>query len=289
MPTITQALGEGAERLRSSAVDQERRTAGLLLGHTLSLDAAQLLVRSEEKIGDPEYRLYLGFVERRAAGEPLQYITGRQEFFGLEFKVTPDVLIPRPETEHLVEQVIKLSREQSSRDRVIADIGTGSGCIAVSLAVNIPGSTILATDISPAALQVAIQNAKKHSVADRIEFLEGDLLSPLKSRDLEGNIDFIASNPPYVPAIELDHLQREVRDHEPALALFGGPDGLDCYRRLLSEAPAFLRAGGGLICEIGFGQLKPIENLVDPAVWLNRQVINDLQGIPRTLVLRLRA
>lgn len=289
MPTISQAITEGAGRLHAAGIDQERRTAGLLLCHVVRVDRIHLLTRSEEQIGEAQYRDYFALVERRTAGEPLQYLTGHQEFYGLNFIVTPDVLIPRPETEYLVEQIIKLSREDTkAQSRLIVDAGTGSGCIAIALALNIPNSRVIGIDISTAALEVAKENAATHGMRGRVEFLQGDLLEPLAARDLEGRVDFIASNPPYVPGTDLEHLQREIRDHEPRVALYGGIDGLDFYRRLLAGSPRFLKPAGFLVCEIGFSQLPAIRNLIDPGHFELLEVTQDLQGIPRTLTIRQR-
>lgn len=292
MPTIAQAITEGAARLHAAGIDQDRRTAGLLLCHVMGIDRTHLLTRSKEQIDEAQYREYLALIERRAAGEPLQYLTGHQEFYGLNFIVTPDVLIPRPETEYLVEQIVKLSRQeakaQSSQSHLIVDTGTGSGCIAITLAINIPNSRVIGIDISTAALEVAKENAAKHGVTGRVEFLQGNLLEPLAAWDLEGRVDFIASNPPYVPGPDLERLQREIREHEPRVALYGGSDGLDFYRRLLTGSQRFLRPEGHLVCEIGFSQLSAIRDLIDSARWDLLEVTKDLQGIPRTLTIRQR-
>jgi release factor glutamine methyltransferase len=281
VPTIAEAISEGAQVLREASVDEDRRTAAALLSHALLLDRAQLIIRSKEEITEPIYEEFIRLIRRRAAGEPLQYITGHQEFYGLDFEVNRDVLIPRPETEFLVERVIALARNLIAP--VIADIGTGSGCIAVALAVNIPHARILATDISPSAIKVARANARLHRVEERIEFLTGDLLAPLAGR--EGAIDILASNPPYVPASRPDLVQREVREWEPDVALFGGEEGLDFYRRLLNEAVPFVKEGGWMVCEIGYSQLASIREMIGPE-WNLVEVNSDLQAIPRTLTIR---
>jgi release factor glutamine methyltransferase len=288
LPTIDDAIREAALQLAGSAIDEPRRTAGVLLGSLLGVDRAYLLTRADETITDEQHRAFIGLVSRRADGEPLQYITGRQEFFGLELLVNRDVLIPRPETEHLVEQAIRLSRSFSDSGCLIVDAGTGSGCVAIALAVNLPDVRLAATDVSSAAIAVASQNADRHRVADRITFLEGDLLSPLRAAGFASEVDIIASNPPYVPDSEVEHLQREIREHEPEVALRGGTDGLDFYRRLLDESPVLLKAGGYLVCEIGFSQLAGIQSLVDSVVWERPEVTADLQGIPRVLTFRKR-
>jgi release factor glutamine methyltransferase len=286
LPSIAETIAEGARQLQSADVDEARRTAGVLLCHTLGIDRTHLLTRAEQQIDEPSYQAYLRLIERRAAGEPLQYITGHQEFYGFDFIVTPAVLIPRPETEFLVEQVIKLARESQLSAPLIADIGTGSGCIAVTIAASIPNAKILATDVSSAALKVARKNAERHGAARRIEFLEGDLLEPLAHRGLELSIDIMASNPPYIEESGPDPVQREVRDWEPHTALFGGADGLNFYRRLLVDGLKYVRPGGYLVCEIGYSQLDAISDMIAGSSWDLTEVTNDLQCIPRTLTVR---
>jgi release factor glutamine methyltransferase len=286
LPTLSEAIAEGAARLEQSAVAEARRTAGVLLCHVLGIERTHLLTRSDEPINEATYEIYLRLIHRSAEGEPLQYITGRQEFYGLDFIVTPDVLIPRPETEFLVERVLKLIEESRDASPLIVDVGTGSGCIAVSVAVHAPQARMIATDVSRAALDIAIKNAEKHGVRDRIEFLAGDLLTPLMGRDLEGAIDIIASNPPYVNAGSVDDLQTEVRDWEPHAALFGGPEGLDFYRRLFGRAIEYLEPRGFMVIEIGYDQFDAISELSDANSWEIVDVTRDLQDIPRTLTLR---
>jgi release factor glutamine methyltransferase len=287
LPTISQAISEAAHILKTAAVPDERLTASALLCHLLSLDRTQLFTKADEPLSEEQYQAFLALIERRAAGEPLQYITEHQEFYGLDFKVSPNVLIPRPETEFLVEQVIKLSiSNNQTAEILIADIGTGSGCIAVTLAKHIEKARVFATDISPTALAIAKENAERNSVAERIEFLAGDLFAPFVGRGLEAAFDFIASNPPYVGLQEAGTLQREVRDWEPHTALFAGEDGLLFYERLLNEGKEVVKPGGYLVCEIGFTQLDAISRMIDASDWQLAEVTNDLQGIPRTLTIR---
>ncbi len=287
LPTITQAIAEGAARLRASQVDEERRTAGVLLCHTLGLDRTQLLTRSEEQINGSDYREYLRLIARRAAGEPVQYITGHQEFYGLDFVVTPDVLIPRPETEFLVERVIKLAGGPSKETTpLMVDIGTGSGCIAIALSFHLPEARLIATDSSSAALKVARANADRHGVGNRIQFVEGDALEPLARLGLESAVDVLASNPPYVESANLELVQREVREWEPHNALFGGTDGLDFYRRLLPDAPQYLKPGGCIVLEIGISQLGSILSMLRGGRLELVDTTHDLQGIARTLCIR---
>lgn len=266
-------------------MEHERQTAGVLLAHVLGVDRTHLLVKSEEQVGDAHYKSFLRLIERRAAGEPLQYITGHQEFFGLDFSVTSAVLIPRPETEFLVERVIKLM-DDSMQSPVIVDVGTGSGCIAVALAVHLPRARVIATDLSAVALQVARINAERHGVAGRIEFMQGDLLEPLETLRLDDSVDVLASNPPYVNEGTTELIQREVIDWEPREALFGGVEGLDFYRRLLAEGSKFVRSRGYLVFEIGYNQLDAITEIIAALEWELVDVTNDLQGIPRTVTLR---
>jgi release factor glutamine methyltransferase len=225
-------------------------------------------------------------IERRAAGEPVQYIRGHQEFYKLDFLATPAVLIPRPETEFLVERVLTLVSESRQTSPLIVDIGTGSGCIAVTLAVEIPGARLIATDISEAALAVARRNAARHGVSSRVEFYEGDLLAPLAALGMANQVDVLACNPPYVAVSKPELMQREVRDYEPHTALFAGDDGLIFYRRLLAEGLGYVRPGGYFVCEIGYGQLDAITELVAASRWQLVDIMHDLQGIPRTLTIR---
>ena len=284
--TIDQAIQEGAERLLNRQVDEHRRTAALVLCHLLGLDRAQLFIRSKEQLNESTYREYVSLIERRASGEPLQYITRHQEFYGLDFVVTPDVLIPRPETELLVERIIALAAESHSATPLIVDIGTGSGCIAIAVATHLPSARVIAIDVSAASLVVARKNAELHNVQGQIEFIEGDLFAPVSNRGLEAAIDFVASNPPYVAESNIETLQREVRDWEPPSALFGGKAGLGFYDRLLDQSRRFVGAGGYLVCEIGNGQLDAISHKIDPEAWDLVDVTADLQGIPRTLTIR---
>jgi release factor glutamine methyltransferase len=287
LPNITQAITEASNLLRENGVNDERRTASLLLGHALGVDRTYLITRASDDVDLTLYQTFLTMIERRAAGEPLQYITGYQEFYGLDFKVTPDVLIPRPETEFLIEQTIKQAQTiHAANELFIVDAGTGSGCIAVTLALNIKNARVIATDISNVALSVARENAERLSAKDKVEFLEGDLLSPLAGRNLESRVDFLISNPPYISMRDASTLQREVKDWEPHTALFADDDGLRFYNRLLNEALPYVRRDGFFICEIGYTQLDAIQQMIDPKLWRLEEVTNDLQGIPRTLTIR---
>jgi release factor glutamine methyltransferase len=286
VPTIAEAVNEGTRRLERAGALDARRTAGVLLADRLKVERAHLLMRPEQAISEKDYKAFLQAVERRAAGEPLQYVTGHQEFYKLDFLVTPAVLIPRPETEFLVERVLRLVRETRQTAPLIVDLGTGSGAIAVTLAVEIPGARLIATDISGAALAVARRNAARHGVNSRVEFYEGDLFAPLAALGVDHQVDVLVCNPPYVAANRPELVQREVRDHEPHTALFGGGDGLIFYPRLLAEGVTYAGPAGHLVCEIGYNQLEAITEMVGASGWQTVDVIPDLQGIPRTLTIR---
>jgi release factor glutamine methyltransferase len=285
--TIAEALGDAARLLRAAGVREARREAGSLLAHALGRDRAYLFTHDEERLAGPESSAFLGLVERRASGEPLQYVTGRQEFYGLDFEVTPDVLIPRPETELLVEAALEVLRGRAAP--LVCDVGTGSGCIAVALLHERADARALALDISAAALRVARRNAERHGVSPRMETLLSDCFEALRDGGRAGaRFPLVVSNPPYIAEGELAGLQREVRDHEPRAALTPGGDGLSVIRRLVSEAPGFLEPGGHLLFEIGFGQHEQVAALPDPNVWTPLGIRPDLQGIPRVVALRRR-
>jgi release factor glutamine methyltransferase len=285
MPTsIAETILEGAHRLRKAGVPEARREAGSLLGYVLGRDRSFILTHAEDAIGKEQAERFRECLERRAQGEPLQYITAHQEFFGLDFEVTEDVLIPRPETELLIETALKLLTP--SADAFICDLGTGSGCIVITLMRLLKQARAVAIDISLDALAVARRNAVRHSVAERIDFVHSDCFAALNSRELRPSFDLIVSNPPYVEEGAMADLQREVRDFEPRRALAAGADGLDIIRRLLLEASNFLKTGGYLLFEIGFNQGASVELLFDPKIWKLMDIHKDLQGIPRTVALQ---
>ncbi len=284
--TIADALREAAEALRKSGVTDARREAGSLLSHALARDTAFLITHADESLTAGQRRSYHSLVERRASGEPLQYIRGAQEFYGLDFEVNADVLIPRPETELLVETALELLKGTDSP--LLCDVGAGSGCVAVALLHERADARAIALDVSPAALEVAARNAARNGVAERIDFQVSDCFDALASNERENTrFDLIASNPPYIAEEELEGLQREVREHEPRVALTPGGDGLSVIRRLVSESPRYLKHGGHLVIEIGFGQHERAAALIDPAVWTLLDIHTDLQGIPRAVALRL--
>jgi len=256
------------------------RDAELLLLHTLQIPRVTLLAHPNRELTPDQQTLYENNIARRLRHEPIQYITGQQEFYGLVLSVTPAVLIPRPETEHLVEAVLDLL--PANEPLKIADIGSGSGAIAIALAVHLPNAEITALDISTDALAVAAANAREHKVAARIKFLQSDLMSALDRQ--AGTFDAIVSNPPYVSESDRDTLHPQVRDHEPAIALFAGENGLNIYHRLIPEALNALKPNGLLALEIGHGQQVAIAALL--GTWRNVSFVNDLQQVPRVALAR---
>ena len=281
--TIAETLKQASQQLRAASIANDVLDAQTLLAEALGKDRTYLIVNFNEQLSEELLMKFQRLIARRCAGEPVQYITGHQQFFGLEFKVTPDVLIPRPETELIVEETIRLAEEHKLASPVVIDVGTGSGCIAVALARELETAQVMACDISEAALAVARRNAVKHDLADRIRFVHSDLLSAFPETQAA---DFILSNPPYVAQNELPTLQREVREWEPHLALTDFDDGLSLYRRLLNEAPSRLKVGGYLICELGYTQSEAVSAMADLQIWEAPRLLDDLQGIPRTLVLQ---
>jgi release factor glutamine methyltransferase len=270
------------EHLRATAA----RDAELLLLHTLQIPRVTLLAHPDRELTTERDILYRANIARRLQHEPVQYITGQQEFYGLLLKVTPAVLIPRPETEHLVEAVLNLL--PADQPTKIMDIGTGSGAIAIALAVHLPYAEITALDLSPEALAAAATNIRKHNVADRIHLLQSDLFSALSQNEgyagSSQGFDAIVSNPPYVSEYDRAALHPQVRDHEPSAALFAGPDGLDVYRRLIPQAHAMLRSHGLLALEIGHGQREALAALL--RTWDEVSFVDDLQQIPRVALAR---
>jgi release factor glutamine methyltransferase len=272
--TAREALKQGASQLHPAPTAS--RDAELLLMRTLGKDRAWLLTHPDAPIAPNQLAQYKTWINRRQKHEPIQYILGEQEFYGLVFQVTRDVLIPRPETEHLVEAT--LERLPENTPLRIADIGTGSGAIAIALAHKLPQAKITALDISKAALAVAKENAARHNVAERIDFRPSDLLEAAQGE----RFDAIVSNPPYVATTE--ELEPQVRDYEPQTALYAGETGLDIYRRLIPQAKAALKPEGWLLMEIGHGQSKALAELLHG--WANTEFVDDLQGIPRVAIAR---
>jgi release factor glutamine methyltransferase len=272
--TVQTALLQGTQLLEEAAISVPRLTAEVLLTHALQRERSYLYAHSDDELSEIAWIHYGRYLHERLKGKPTQYITGRQEFYGRDFRVTPDVLIPRPETEHLVEAAI--ARIQPGD--VVVDVGTGSGAIAITLALE-TRVRVFATDISAAALGVA--HAQQFSTG--VQFLLSDLTDAFRNH----SIDVLVSNPPYVPRTDERGLQREVRDYEPHVALFGGPTGLEIYERLIADAARVLRPGGWLLLELGYNSLDPVRAMLERG-WSDITVIPDLAGFPRVLAARVQ-
>lgn len=271
--TVQAALLQGTELLERSAIPVPRLTAEVLLCHAIHRDRAHLYAHSSDELTRRQWIHYGRYLNERLSGKPTQYITHRQEFYGREFYVNPDVLIPRPETEHLVEASVHWLRSRS--DARVLDVGTGSGAIAITLALE-TGRRVAASDISLAALAVAERNRRTYNAA--VDFFAADLLAPLAARSL----DLLISNPPYVPGGEAVNIQKEVRDWEPQVALFAGETGLEIYGRLIDGAAIALRPGGRLLLELGYRSLDGVRAMLTPD-WTEIEVISDLAGLPRVI------
>jgi release factor glutamine methyltransferase len=282
--TLIEAINSAEKKMAAAGVHEARRDAEVLLCRALKKDRAWLLAHIREPLGSAQETAFQQSIEQRARREPLQYITGQQEFWGLEFAVNSDVLIPRPETELIVETVLARTRDRAGRIMLI-DLGTGSGCLAVSLAKELPAARVFASDKSPAALITARANAQRHGVSERIRFFEGDLFEPLDELDIAGQTDIIVANPPYIPQADRPSLQPEVRDYEPAMALFAGADGAEVQERILNEAPRFLTTTGMVIMEMGIGQAERLVGLIrSNSRYQSYDVLKDLAGIDRVIV-----
>lgn len=283
--TIGELTRRGTARLAQSGIEQAGRETMWLLERALGMTALDLRLNESRAVAGEALRHAQALLARRASREPLQYLLGTQEFCGLEFEVSPAVLIPRSETELLVETALRCAGKQpAAHGPVIADIGTGSGCIAVALARRLPEAAIYAVDCSAEALRVARRNADRLGATGRITFLEGDLMAPLEARGLGGRVDLVVSNPPYIAEREWDGLQPEVRLFEPRIALAGGEDGLAVYRRLVPEAVGYLHAGGWLVMEVGQGQAEAVRALIeDTGRYDTVDILPDQAGIPRVI------
>ena len=314
---LKQALTKAIEYLESSDVGSPRLNAETLLMFVLGCNRAYLYAHPERELTDEENSRYEEILSQRACGVPSQYITGHQEFRGLDLLVSPAVLIPRPETEHLVETVLELAR-QIPRPKIV-DIGTGSGCVALALAHELPNAEVRGVELSPEALEVARANAARLQL-DRVRFVQGNVLelqtkagssTPLRSgrndeeeagsstrpealgRNDEGeafrDLDFVVSNPPYVGLDEADKVQRSVKEFEPQVAVFAGEHGLDVIRPLIEQAHSALKPGGWLAMEIGYSMRDAVLQLLSPTMWDETRVVPDLQGIPRVIAARKKA
>jgi len=311
------ALKHGIAQLRAAHIASDTLAAELLLLHATQRERTYLYSRPEAELTNEEERAYQSLLDRRISGVPVQHLTGKQEFWGLSFEVTPDVLIPRPETEHLIEVALdRLALRELRAGRpnkndgaglLIADIGTGSGCVAIALAKELPQAQIIAIDISLTALTVAKRNAEKHAASDRINFVQSNLLDQLaavKARYIvpsvgtmsaAGNselavtnnqspiLDLIVSNPPYIGRRESPSLAREVRNYEPSLALYGGEEGYEFYAGLIAQSAEHLKPGGLLVLELGHDSRPAVQPLLEAPLWTNVGVTNDLAGIPRVI------
>ncbi len=269
--TLRTALDQGTKLLDDADVGVARLTAEVLLAHAIHCDRAYLYGHPEHELSELEWLHYGRYLHERMQGKPTQYITGRQEFYGREFRVTPDVLIPRPETEHVVETVLRLAPHPQR----ILDVGCGSGILAITLRLE-TGATVWAGDISLSAIAVAVANAQRLQAP--VSFVNADLMSPFADHSM----DLIVSNPPYVPLGDKAGLQREVRDWEPHQALFAGPTGLEIYARLVRDAERVLRHAGWLIMELGFNTSVQVAALFGPR-WHAIETVPDLAGIPRVI------
>jgi release factor glutamine methyltransferase len=278
---LKQALTSAVTQLESADVGSPRLNAETLLMFVLGVNRAHLYAHPERELNSEEQASYDDVIAQRSTGMPSQYITGHQEFWGLDFVVSPAVLIPRPETEHLVETVLELAR-YLVKPRVV-DVGTGSGCIALALANELKTAEVYAVDLSADALEIARANAARLQLDDRVKFLQSNVLEALA--DVH-DFDFVVSNPPYVGKNEADKVQRSVFEFEPRIAVFSGESGLDVIRPLIEQGHAALKPGGWLAMEIGYSMRDMVLELLYPTMWDNIRVVPDLQGIPRVIAAR---
>jgi release factor glutamine methyltransferase len=290
---IRSALRDAIGQLEREQVSSAALAAELLLMRALGRDRSWIYAHPEHELDPTTRDQYFSFIAQRAGGVPTQHLTGHQEFWGLDFEVTPDVLIPRPETEHLIEVALErlgvaadgCSPRRHEKFRIV-DMGTGSGCIAIALAQELPNAKILATDISTAALEIARRNASRHGVDSRIDFIECNLMDALQHQSPTNShpsphFDLIASNPPYIGRQEAATLPREVREHEPEEALFGGETGTEIYAPLIAQAAELLKPGGILVLEIGHNSAEHVSRMLDVPAWTSVAITDDLAGIPR--------
>jgi len=272
---IAETLKEATEILHEGGIAEPRREANSLLAFALGKDRTFLITHHDYGLSDEEEANFQAVLQRRASREPFQYITGKQEFYGLDFSVSPDVLIPRPETEMIVEAAVEIFNTRESAR--FCEVGVGSGCISVAILHNAPKTSAVGLDISEKAIKIAQLNAKNHAVLQRLELKVSDVFDVLTDE----NFDLIVSNPPYVSREDIEHLQAEVRDFEPVNALTDGADGLSIIEKIIREAPKFLIPKGFLLMEIGFSQAEQVKSMFDGKIWQAVEILPDLQGIPR--------
>ena len=262
--TIQKLLNWMTEYFTDKGIDAPRLSAELLLSHVLTMERIELYTQFDKLVAKDQLNRFHDLVKRAGQHEPIAYLTGRTEFYSLQLEVCPDCMIPRPETELLVERAIEFLRNRTD-SQFICDLCTGCGCIAVAIAKNYAGAKIIATDICDAALNVAAKNIEKHKLKDRITLLSGDLFEPLVPHLDVDKFDLIVCNPPYVSADEYEKLEKNVKDYEPKLALFAGVDGLDIYRRIIDKADRFLKSDTALMLEIGYAQGPEVNKLLEQA------------------------
>lgn len=289
--TVREAIKWGLEELHKAGISSPQADVEQILMHILKCSRKDILVKIDRKLSPEELKAFRDHISRRSQREPLQYITGTVEFYGLQFKIEKGVFIPRPETEFLVETILESEpiRYKDQEKIEMIDLCTGSGCVAIAVAAKVKNIFIKAVDISRNAIKLAKYNAMLHKVEDRIEFIVGDLFSPLDRRKYKEQIDIISVNPPYVSSVEMEYLQPEIRQHEPLKALYGGPHGLDFYRRIIHEAYLYLRSGGILVMEAGYRQSQDIEILIQQtSKYTNISWKYDLAGIKRIIKVQKR-
>jgi release factor glutamine methyltransferase len=286
--TIQKLLNWVAEFLKKKGIDSPRLSAELLLCHVLGLKRIELYTQFEKIVTKEQLDQLHGLVERAGRSEPVAYLVGKTEFYSLELEVTADCMIPRPETELLVERAIEFLRTRSSK-QLVCDLCTGSGCIAVAIARNYPDCRIIATDICDAALNVAARNIEKHNLKEQIKLLCGDLFDPIVPQLDAGKFDLIACNPPYVSSVEFEKLGKNVKDYEPKQALFAGDDGLDIYRRIVGRVGEFLKPDAALMMEIGYNQGQAIRQLLEQIrIFAEIMIEKDFHDNDRIVIARIQ-
>lgn len=279
---ISGALSWGSHLLREGRIESPRLIAELLLRKALKIDQVEVYLYPDRELTQPQFASYKSLINRRIRGEPTQYILGSREFWSLDLRVTPEVLIPRPETELLVEETLKIFKEGRDLDLRFMEVGTGSGAIAIALAKELKRCCILAEDVSWRAILLAKENARSYGVSGNIHFVVGDLFSPLKEG--RSSFDLILSNPPYIPTATIDTLLREIAEFEPRIALDGGPDGLGFFRRIVMGAGSFLKDGGWLMLELGGEQGEAVAEMIrDTGFFESPCIIKDHSGVDRVI------